>query len=221
MIYDRQIKIDRIVRSNRKTLALIVSRFGELIVRAPAKVTFGTINQFVGKHADWIIKKQEQLINATEPSSEECAYYLGIKYNIQIDKELKVPFKFDRAFCFSEKYAKYKKEILESWFRAQAGKIIKPRFIELAEKHSIKFNSVSITGAKSRWGSCNAKRNINFAYRLVMALPKAIDYVILHELAHLIELNHSANFWSKVEAMMPDYKEQEKYLRLSGHKFHV
>lgn len=216
-----QIEITRIVRSNRRTLALVISRLGEVFVRAPIKTSQNTINQFVNRHADWIIKKQKQFKENAEFLPEECVYYLGAKYDTIIDNELTEPFKFDGAFYFSERYSKHKKEILESWFKIQAIKIIKPKFIELAKKNSIKYNSLSITGAKARWGSCNNKRNVNFSYRLVMADSKAIDYVIVHELAHLIELNHSVNFWNEVKKMMPDYKECEKYLRLNGHKFHI
>ncbi|MEI6055051.1 MAG: SprT family zinc-dependent metalloprotease [Lentisphaerota bacterium] len=221
MLNELQIEVSRIVRSNRRTLSLVISRSGEVIVRAPIKISQHAITQFVNRHADWIIKKQKQLKQDTESLSEECAYYLGTKYCIVIDNELSEPFKFDGAFYLSERYSKHKKEILESWFKAQATKIIKPKFIELAEKYSIKFNSLLITGAKARWGSCNNKRNINFSYRLIMADLKAVEYVIVHELAHLIELNHSGNFWNEVKKIMPDYKEHEKYLRLNGHKFHI
>lgn len=221
MLNQLKIEINKIVRSNRKTLALVINRSGEVIVRAPVKISQDAINEFVTKYTDWIVMKKKQIKQVTESLSEECIYYLGMKYNTIIDTEMKEPFKFSDAFYFSERYSKHKKEILESWFRLQANKIIKPKFIELARKYSIQFNSVSITGAKARWGSCNAKRNVNFSYRLVMAELKAIDYVIVHELAHLIELNHSGNFWNEVEKIMPEYKEYEKYLRLNGHKFYI
>lgn len=221
MLNQPQVEISKIVRSNRRSLAIVVSRSGEVIVRVPLKISEAIINQFVAKHTEWAVKKQKEFKETIRPLSEENAYYLGTEYKTIIDKELSEPFKFDEAFYFSDRYSKHKKEILESWFKVQANKIIKRKFIELAGQYSIKFNSVSITGAKARWGSCNYKRNVNFSYRLVMADIKAVDYVIVHELAHLIELNHSVNFWNEVKKMMPDYREHEKYLRLNGHKFHL
>lgn len=70
----------------------------------------------------------------------------------------------------------------------------------------------------TNWGSCSAKRNINLSTRLLFAPPKVIDYVIIHELAHLVEMNHSRRFWDLVAAAMPDYEEQEKWLKKFGHR---
>lgn len=72
---------------------------------------------------------------------------------------------------------------------------------------------IKINGAKTRWGSCNRKGDINFTYRLLFAPEKLIDYVVVHELAHLKEMNHSGRFWAIVEATLPDYKERRKRLR--------
>lgn len=216
-----KVKIDKIFRSSRKTLSIEVSFSGEIIVRAPLKLSNEKITDFVNKQSSWILKKLTQLDYSTQSTAEESAYYLGNKYYVIIDKDLKVPFKFEKAFYISDKYARLKQEVLSSWFKVEAHNYIIPKFIEMAEKYSIKFNSVSITKATRKWGSCNNKRNINFSLRLIMADPKAIEYVIVHELAHLIELNHSVNFWNEVKKIMPDYKEHEKYLRLNGHKFHL
>jgi predicted metal-dependent hydrolase len=77
--------------------------------------------------------------------------------------------------------------------------------------------SVRITDAKERWGSCNAAGSLNFAWRLVMAPPPVIDYVIVHELAHLVEMNHSQRFWGLVGRILPDYAVRRKWLRENEH----
>ncbi|MFA5113735.1 MAG: M48 family metallopeptidase [Candidatus Margulisiibacteriota bacterium] len=76
---------------------------------------------------------------------------------------------------------------------------------------------VRITAARSRWGSCGAKGNINFTWRLALAPPAVIDYVIVHELAHLAELNHSARFWQRVSQVVPDHRVHRRWLRDNGH----
>jgi len=73
--------------------------------------------------------------------------------------------------------------------------------------------AVKINGAKTRWGSCSAKKSLNFSWRLVMADDSVIDYVVVHELAHITEMNHSARFWAIVAGVLPDYKERQKQLK--------
>ena len=75
---------------------------------------------------------------------------------------------------------------------------------------------MKITSAKTRWGSCTSKRNLNFTYRLILAPQKVIDYVIVHELCHLRQMNHSKKFWDEVATIMPDYKVQEHWLKEHG-----
>ena len=78
---------------------------------------------------------------------------------------------------------------------------------------SVTPSAVRINGAKTRWGSCSGKKSINFSWRLIMASDDVIDYVVVHELAHLLELNHSARFWAVVEKILPDCRERRKQLR--------
>ncbi len=116
-----------------------------------------------------------------------------------------------------DKIKNEKKSIIDyskiSDYKIKAKNYIPERTKIIAEQFWIKFNSIKITSAKTRWGSCTSKRNLNFSYRLILCPQKAIDYVICHELAHLKEMNHSKNFWSEVERLMPDYKEHNKWLK--------
>ena len=82
-----------------------------------------------------------------------------------------------------------------------------------ADKMGVTYGKIKVNKAKTRWGSCNTKGDINFAYRLIFEPVELIDYVIVHEIAHLKEMNHSPRFWAIVEATMPDYKERRKGLR--------
>jgi len=90
--------------------------------------------------------------------------------------------------------------------KLKAKKYIPERVEYLANKFNKKYNQIKITSAKTRWGSCTSKKNLNFSYRLIEKEKKAIDYVIIHELAHLKYMNHSKDFWNHVWEMMPDYK---------------
>lgn len=103
-----------------------------------------------------------------------------------------------------------------SEYKREARDIIIPRVAEFADKYGFTYNSVKITSAMTRWGSCTSKKNLNFTYRLALAPGRVRDYVIVHELCHLRQMNHSKKFWSEVEAIMPDYKTQEKWLKENG-----
>jgi predicted metal-dependent hydrolase len=100
--------------------------------------------------------------------------------------------------------------------KKEAKNFIPKRVEELASEHGITYNNIRITSARTRWGSCSSKKNLSFSYRLIQVPYEVIDYVIIHELAHLKHMNHSKKFWSHVEGMMSDYKEKEKWLKKHG-----
>ena len=74
-----------------------------------------------------------------------------------------------------------------------------------------------IAGQKTRWGSCSSNKTLSFNWKLMLAPPKVLDYVVVHEICHLREMNHSPRFWALVESLMPDYKQQRKWLKENGH----
>jgi predicted metal-dependent hydrolase len=98
-------------------------------------------------------------------------------------------------------------------FHRLAGKIIPERVKYYSELSGLKPAAVKISGARKRWGSCGAKGTLNFAGRLVLAPLSVVDYVVVHELVHLVERNHSKRFWRRVEGIMPDYKVRRHWLR--------
>lgn len=97
--------------------------------------------------------------------------------------------------------------------KEEAGAYIGSRCPFFAKQMGVSYQKIGITKAKTRWGSCSSKGNISFSYRLMLTPKDAIDYVIVHELAHLKEMNHSQKFWAIVGKMMPDYKERRRLLR--------
>lgn len=105
---------------------------------------------------------------------------------------------------------------LEHWLRGMARVVINNRLRELNRNLNLSYNRVFIRDQKTRWGSCSNKNNLNFNWRLVMAPPRVLDYVIVHELMHLVEPNHSKKFWALVEKECPDYKSHRAWLRKNG-----
>jgi len=98
---------------------------------------------------------------------------------------------------------------------------IRERLDEYASKLGVNFGRVAIRDQKSRWGSCSQKHNLNFNWKLIMAPPEALTYVVIHELCHLIEFNHSARFWNLVQSQMPEYEAWKKWLKAHGSELGV
>jgi len=83
-----------------------------------------------------------------------------------------------------------------------------------------KYSRINIRDTKSRWGSCSAEGNISYSWRLILAPNSVLDYLVVHEVSHLVEMNHSINFWNEVETLMPNYKEFRSWLKLNGERLH-
>ncbi len=109
----------------------------------------------------------------------------------------------------------------EADYKFQAKEYIKLKCQFFSSRMGIRHGNIKVNSAKSRWGSCNRKGDINFTYRLIFVPEELIDYVVVHELAHIRELNHSADFWSIVEQAMPDYKLRRKRLKEFQYRFEI
>lgn len=101
----------------------------------------------------------------------------------------------------------------EAEMRRDARKILTAKTAYFAEKMGLKYGRITITGAKTRFGACSSKGNISYSFRLMSYPEEAIDYVVVHELSHLVEMNHSPRFYKVVESVLPDYKERRKLLK--------
>ena len=108
---------------------------------------------------------------------------------------------------------KHIKAVCVEIYRMLAKRDLTAKTLDFAEQMGVMPAAVKITGAKRRWGSCSSKKTINYSWRLIMADDAVIDYVVVHELAHLIEMNHSSRFWNIVEMMLPDYKLRQAQLK--------
>jgi hypothetical protein len=216
-------KIDRLIRTKRKTIALIVEHDGSLTVRAPLRVANKQLLTLVEQKAEWIHSKQE-LVKTLPPvsltanySNGEPFWFLGKAYPLEIMPEAALPLLLDGKFLLAQNALPKAKAAFTQWYKKQSAHLIAERVSWYALKYGFAYQQVKITSAQKRWGSCSAKGTLCFTWRLVMAPPAEIDYVVVHELVHLVEKNHSKAFWAKVEAIMPEYKERRRWLRQNGH----
>ena len=216
-----KIEIDRIIRSRRKTLALIVKGDGSLIVRAPMRTPKYRIEEFVTEHYPWIEKKRMEMQSLDLPTSKqyitgEQFMFLGQSFPLEIVQNQKEALILNGNFKLAAAVSKHAKEIFERWYREQARTIISERVNLFANGYGFQHKAIKITAATTRWGSCSVNGSLNFSWRLILAPLTQVDYVIVHELVHTIHHNHSERFWAKVKDIMPDFKERQKWLRKHG-----
>ena len=170
----------RLIRSNRKTLAIQVSASGQVTVRAPRTMSDTTIENFLTQKESWILKHLSHAASEPVPSPGE-----------------------NRPLS----------DFRRSYYMESARKIFKRKTAAYAKKMSVTYGRITIWEQKTRWGSCSSKGNLNFNWKLVLLAPELLDYVVVHELAHRREMNHSKNFWKIVEAELPDYRERRRRLK--------
>jgi hypothetical protein len=217
------ITVDQIVRTPRRTLALIVEDDGRLVARAPLRLSEKAIREFVQAREKWILARQQK---ARERLSRfvprqyvrgEEFLYLGEPYRLEIEEVQSRPLVLNGGFRLSRAAMPRAAAVFERWYRRQALKVISERVGLYAAQNDLEFNRIRITSARKQWGSCGPGGNLRFAWRLVMAPLPMVDYVVVHELVHLVHRNHSRRFWNKVARILPDYRAREDWLDEHGY----
>ncbi|HNH26771.1 MAG TPA: SprT family zinc-dependent metalloprotease, partial [Anaerolineales bacterium] len=202
------IQIDNLVRAKRRTIALIVERDGSLTVRAPRRATLNDIYGFIQEKTDWILRSREKL-KAIKPIPKkayvdgERFLFLGQEYELRLVPPQRTALKLDGGFTLSTSAQERGELAFTKWYKTQALTIFTERVNHYANLHGLIPKEVKVNSAKTRWGSCTSAGTLNFTWRLVMAPLEVIDYVVLHELAHLKVKNHSPRFWKLVESLCP------------------
>lgn len=213
-----------IIRSNKaKRISLKANRHGIYVI-VPNLTSHQEIITFIESKKEWIFKSVtyfEKVTRGLDPMliQPRKVLFLGTPYDIQLVKDklcyVILSESLKRITVHSPNDNKRKKAIIE-FYRQRTSRILDERIGVLASKLNLNFNRISIRYHRSRWGSCSLKKNLNFNVML-SALPKnVIDYVIVHELLHLLELNHSKRFWELVRLNRPTYEDDRKWLRMYG-----
>lgn len=197
-----------VIRSKRKTLSITVNRKGEIVLRAPLKMSEKEIAAFFLRHAAWANERALRAKAAPVLSLENGAAVTLFGEQVTI-RTGKARLTEDTLFLPDEG----RKEALVSLLKREAyGKILKIAE-EFAKRYSFANPAVHISAARSRWGSCNRKGTLSFSCFLSFVPHEAAEYVVVHELCHTREFNHSARFWREVERILPDYRARKQLLK--------
>ena len=221
----------RVTRSSRrvKTVSIRLEPGEGVIVSAPMRACSEQIQEIVRTRAGWILRRAA----AAPPPLEKRAFlsgeslpYLGrqLRLSVTQTKARRVSLRLERSILFIETPAALTDEeqrtaierVLTRWYRERASECLQERVQHWIPPAGSAPRAVLIRDQRRRWGSCSADGTLRFNWRLVMAEPELIDYVVVHELAHLRVKNHSAAFWAGVARLMPDYRLRRVRLREVG-----
>ncbi|HET6489025.1 MAG TPA: SprT family zinc-dependent metalloprotease [Syntrophales bacterium] len=212
-----------VIRSKRKTIAVEITRDGGILVRAPLRLARREVFDFVDQNRGWITRKLAHARTLQEEKTPrrflegESFPFLGEKHRLRYVAGGEYLRKENGDFLLGADLSARAGDLFRTWYRARAREILEERVAHFALQMGLACCTVRITDARERWGSCSAAGALNFAWRLVMAPLPVIDYVIVHELTHLVEMNHSRRFWDRLGRILPDYPARRKWLRENEH----
>ena len=217
-----------VVRSKRKTAALHIIE-DEIQVRVPNRLRDGKIVEILETKERWIRNKVVQLqsrpkVKEKDFVSGECFSLLGKNLRLKVLEGGKVGTKLEGNYLFTNVRAseigdvrKFRiKTYIEKWYIQEAYKRLEEKVIRYSEIIRVSPREMKVRNYKTRWGSCDKKGRLTFNFHLIKAPHSIVDYVVIHELCHMIQSNHSPKFWHEVEKYDPSYKEHKKWLRLNG-----
>lgn len=214
-------QINSVIRCKRKTVSVKISDDGGLIIRAPLHCPQKAIEQAVKDCEKWIVRRsaeidrQNWLYKPVTGENGDGVFYFGKKLTLLLSQVKRITIDAENAKIYApDKPPEEVKASLVKWFKEEAKVYLKERAILLCLREGLPlFQKLTVSSAKSKWGSCNAKGEIRLSYKL-MFLPAAVtDYVIFHELCHIEHHNHGQAFWAKVEKVCPYFKLYKKYLK--------
>ena len=216
-------------RRQRRTVGLKITAEG-LVVHAPKRLAQSLLEGLIAQKADWIQKKlhaqKQNKIPALQWQDGEQLLLLGntITLSVRHDERSRalnhLPGLLELAMPNHHEAPAVARKVLQ-WYKKQAMTDFARRLEIFSAKLGVTLPKLLISNARTRWGSCNSKKEVRLNWRLLQAPPHLINYVICHELAHLKEMNHSARFWAVVASIYPDYKAAEKELKIWSPKLHV
>ncbi len=212
-----------------KHLRLQVGPEGRITLTVPWHTPKWAANLFLKEHAIWIekqfkkIEAQKTLRPPFNYRTGDLFYYFGEPVTLDImpsdRKRPTIKIRGDKMCITLYRYIteaeglQAVKKTIQKFYRGKAEEVIHDRLQFFNEHYGFFYNQVTLRNQKSRWGSCSRLKNLNFNWKLIMAPIEVIDYVVVHELCHLKQMNHSARYWALVAEIIPDHKQRRKWLR--------
>jgi hypothetical protein len=212
-------------RSSRKTASIYIERDGNVSVLVPETLTDAEINSIIESKRKWIytnIAEWEDL-NAAKVNREyvngESFLYLGRNYRLKLVHKQSTPLVLKNGYfylCSDKSTSAKANNAFKAFYKEKGKDKIAERIHFYKGRLGVNPNSFSIIELKNRWASCSHKGNLNFHWKVMMTPMKILDYIVVHELAHLLHPNHTVAFWNEIDKLLPDYQERKQWLRVNG-----
>ncbi len=208
--------------SKRKTLNISVERDRTVIIRAPENLPLEKIEEIVQSKRNWIKDKINHAqkypvdFKAKEFVSGETLLYLGRNYQLMVVDEHFEGVRFNQSFTISKSNQKNANQLFKEWYLVKALEKIEPLAKKYATNLGVKYNECKTSEMRYRWASCTPKNNILFNWRIIKAPMYVLEYLVAHELVHLIESNHTPEFWNILSIQIPNYEKAKKWLKENG-----
>jgi predicted metal-dependent hydrolase len=222
-----------IIYKNRKSIGIYVDFYGQIEVHAPKGTPITDILLRLESNWERIIQKSKEMKERTNEPVEkvydygEVFLYLGVSYPIVISSNLDekqdyVVFEHDKISIFVKQHTDDTvKQALKRFYYQRCKALVEAQIRIYQADFKMKPRSIRITDDSSNWGTCNSKFEITFNWKLAMAPLEVIDYVVVHEMCHMVHLNHDRSFWRLVGKYLPDYEQYSNWLALSVWKMTV
>lgn len=218
--------IAQVKRTSRTKTATITVEEGVVCVVVPNKLDSVRINKLLKDKKRWI-KEKIALHRKAQPKSTkqfvsgESFSYLGRNYRLKVQQGNYQPIKLTHGrFAITLRAGVENPDLIQdsllSWYKQHADIKLKEKAKRFVNMMGVEYNSVSLKTYRSRWGSCSIEGDITFNYKIIMAPNSIVDYVVVHELCHLIHHDHSPKFWREVERLIPNYAECKDWLKNNG-----
>jgi predicted metal-dependent hydrolase len=209
--------------ARRKTLEITVDRGGELIIASPPGVADDVLADFVREKKFWLYTKiaekeaLQQPVGGKEFVSGEGFPYLGRSYRLLLVDEQDVPLRLEAGrFKLRRNQAAQGRVQFIRWYTNHAAPWLRKRVEGWASRMGVKAKGVEVRDLGFRWGSCGQAGGVNFHWATILLPPGVVDYVVVHELAHLVEPNHTPEFWQRVARTLPEYEQRKAWLAEHG-----
>ena len=209
--------------TRRRTLEIMVDRTGELTLTAPPDVGQDVLSDFVREKRFWLYTKiaeketRNQPVGGKEFVTGEGFPYLGRSYRLLLVDEQDVPLKLEMGrFKLLRAEAAQGRDHFIRWYIERGGAWLKLRLSAWALRMGVEPTSVTVQELGFRWGSCGLNGTVNLHWAAMLLPPNIVEYVIVHELAHLTEPNHTPEFWLRVSRTLPEFEQRKGWLAEHG-----
>lgn len=211
----------------RKTVSIFIERDGSVLVRAPATLSTPDLERILEEKRYWIYRSLAEWrdLNAAQTTREfvngETFLYLGRNYQLRwAPADQSVPLMLKGGYFYLRRSATGAIEpaqAFKDFYRTKGRERIPPRVDHYRRQLGVQVNEIHIMELGNRWASCsNQQARLNFHWKCMMAPVRILDYIIVHELAHLIVPDHSPAFWNQIDKILPDYQDRQHWLRHHG-----